>query len=150
MPGSRREPAVRIRCAPEDEARCRDALGRAGLAAERSLTWLVVRDADPDAVNEALAAGGAHPRVAVRERIGRLVGWVLDHGPDLGGRGATLRTLVSRVLDDGGLAARYAPGEEAALLEGGRVLHEHLMATGAGLLPWDRFVDLFCVERGGP
>ena len=150
MPGSRREPAVRIRCAPEDEARCRDALGRAGLAAERSLTWLVVRDADPDAVNEALAAGGAHPRVAVRERIGRLVGWVLDHGPDLGGRGATLRTLVSRVLDDGGLAARYAPGEEAALLEGARALHEHLMATGAGLLPWDRFVELFCVERGGP
>jgi hypothetical protein len=149
VPGSRREPAVRIRCAPEDEARCRTALGRAGFEAERSLTWLVVRDADPDAVNVALAAGGAHPRVAVRERIGRLVGWVLDHGPDLGGRGATLRTLVSRVLDDGGLAARYAPREEAALLEGARVLHEHLMATGAGLLPWDRFVALFCVERGG-
>ncbi|HSN90590.1 MAG TPA: hypothetical protein VLS93_05140, partial [Anaeromyxobacteraceae bacterium] len=143
MPGSRREPTVRIRCAPEDEARCRAALGRAGLGAERSLTWLVVRDADPDAVNEALAAGGARPRVAVRERIGRLVGWVLDHGADLDGRAATLRTLVGRVLEDGGLLGRYAPAGEAALLAGARALQEHLMATGAGLLAWDRFVALF-------
>ena len=150
MPGSTREPTVRIRCAPEEEARCRQALGRAGLAAERSLTWLVVRDADPDAVNEALAAAGARPRVAVRERIGRLVGWVLDHGPDLHGRGATLRTLASRVLEDGGLLARYAPAEEASLLAGARTLHEHLMATGAGFVPWGRFLALFCVERGEP
>jgi hypothetical protein len=148
--GSRREAAVRIRCALEEEARCREALERAGFAVERSLTWLVVREADPDAVNEALAAGGARPRVAVRERIGRLVGWVLDHGEDLGGRGATLRTLVARVLEDGGLAARYAPREEAALLAGGRALHEQLMATGAGFVSWDRFLGLFCAERGEP
>jgi hypothetical protein len=140
---------VRIRCAPEEEARCRAALERAGFAAERSLTWLVVRDADPDAVNEALAAGGARPRVVVRERIGRLVGWLLDHGPDLRGRGATLRALVARVLDDGGLAARWAPAEEAALLEGGGTLHEHLVATGAGFVPWGRFVELLCVGREG-
>lgn len=147
------EPAVRIRCPPEAEARCRAALARAGLAAERSLDWLVVRDAPPDAVNEALAAGGAGPRVAVRVRIGQLLGWLLDHGGEVRGRGAALAGLVGRVLEDGGLAARYRPRPEPALLAAAAGLHEHLLATGAAFVPWDRFVEAFCEERppaGGP
>jgi hypothetical protein len=143
VPGTK-EPVVRIRCTPEEEARVRAALSRAGLAAERSLTWLVVRDADPDAVNEALAAGGAEPRVAVRIRIGQLVGWLVDRQGQLQGRGANMQALVSRVLEEGGLAARYRPKPAVALLAGAAVLYEQLMATGAGLVTWERFLELFC------
>jgi hypothetical protein len=135
---------VRIRCTPEDEARVREALGRAGFAAERSLTWLVVRDADPDAVNEALAAGGADARVQVRARIGQLVGWLIDRQGALEGRAANVQALVSRVLDEGGLAARHRPKPPDALLAGAVRLHEELMATGAGFVSWERFLALFC------
>jgi hypothetical protein len=138
---------VRIRCTPEDEARCRAALARAGFEPERSLGWLVVRGAAPDAVNEALVAGGALPRVAVRDRIGKLVGWVLDHGGELERRAVNVRTLVARVLEDGGLPERYAPRDDGALVAGARALHEDLMATGAGFLAWERFLDLFCRDR---
>lgn len=143
------EPVVRIRCDPEDEPRCRAALARAGFEAERSLTWLVVRDAPPDAVNEALAAGGARPRTAVRVRIGQLLGWLLDREGKVAGRGVNLTALVSRVLEEGGLAARYRPRPEPALLAAAAEAYEHLMATGAALLPWDRFVALFCERREG-
>jgi hypothetical protein len=144
---SRREPVVRIRCEPEDEARCRAALAREGFEAERSLQWLVVRDASPDAVNEALVAGGALPRVAVRARIGQLIGWVIDREGKLANRGVNVAALVSRVLEDGGLAARYRPRSEPELLGAAAALHEHLLATGAGFFSWDRFVDEFCEER---
>lgn len=143
----RTEPVVRIRCPPEAEPRCAAALTRAGFAPERSLTWLVVRDASPDAVNDALAAGGAEPRTAVRVRIGQLVGWLLDRQGAIQGRGANLTALVSRVLDEGGLASRYRPRGDAALLAAAAELYEHLMATGAGFVSWDRFVDAFCEER---
>ncbi len=142
----RKEPVVRIRCGPEEEPRCRAALARAGLEAERSLTWLVVRDASPDAVNEALASGGAAARAAVRARIGQLLGWLLDKGGEVEGRGVNVAALVARVLEDGGLAARYRPRPEPALVAAAREVHEHLMATGAGFLSWDRFVDAFCDE----
>jgi hypothetical protein len=145
----RNEPVVRIRCAPEEEARCRAALARAGFEAERSLTWLVVRDAPPDAVNEALAAGGATPRTAVRVRIGQLLGWLLDREGRLAGRGANLTALVSRVIEEGGLGARYRPRPEPALVAAAAETWEHLMDTGAAFLPWDRFVALFCEERAG-
>ena len=147
MTDARREPVVRIRCAEDDEPRCRAALERAGYAPERSLTWLVVREASPDQVNEALVAGGAHSRTAVRERIGKLVGWVLDHGGEVKGRAVNVRTLVSRVLEDGGLAARYAPRDDEALLAGARALHAYLMESGAGLVSWERFLAWFCAER---
>lgn len=138
---------VRIRCEPEEEARCRTALTRAGFEAERSLSWLVVRDASPDAVNEALVAGGALPRAVVRARIGQLIGWLLDKEGKLEGRGVNVAALVSRVLEEGGLAARYRPRPEAELLRAAAALHEHLLATGAGFLSWDRFVAEFCDER---
>lgn len=141
------EPVVRIRCDPEDEARCRAVLARAGFEGARSLTWLVVRDASPDAVNEALAAGGAAGRAAVRVRIGQLLGWLVDKQGRVEGRGGNLTALVSRVIDEGGLAARYRPRPEPALLEAGAALYEHLMATGAGFVAWDRFVALCCEER---
>ncbi|HSD19780.1 MAG TPA: hypothetical protein VLC54_07080 [Anaeromyxobacter sp.] len=140
------EPLVRIRCDPDEEARCRAALARAGFEAERSLTWLVVRDASPDAVNEALAAGGARPRVAVRQRIGQLIGWLLDREGKLEGRGVNVQALVRRVLEEGGLAERYRPKPLPALLAGAAVLHGELVATAAGFVPWDRFVELFCDE----
>jgi hypothetical protein len=124
-------------------------LVRSGFAPERSLGWLVVRDADPDEVNEALAAGGARTRVVVRERIGKLIGFILDRAGQLDGRGASLAAQVRRVLAEGGLAARYAPRPEPELLEAGRRLHEHLMATGAGFVSWKTFVGLFCAARGG-
>ncbi len=141
---------VRIRCGPDDEARCRGALARAGFEAERSLTWLVVRDASPDAVNEALAAGGADPRVAVRQRIGQLIGWLLDRDGALEGRAANVQALVSRVLDEGGLAARYRPKPPHALLAGAAALHGQLVETAAGFVAWDRFVELFCDEVASP
>lgn len=143
----KKEPVVRIRCEPEEEARCRTALARAGFEAERSLSWLVVRDASPDAVNEALVAGGALPRAVVRARIGQLIGWLLDKEGKLEGRGVNVAALVSRVLEEGGLAARYRPRPEAELLRAAAALHEHLLATGAGFLSWDRFVAEFCDER---
>lgn len=144
---SRHEPTVRIRCKPEDEARAVSSLTQAGFAPERSLTWLVVRDADPDAVNEALAAGGADVRVAVREGIGRLVGWLLDREGTLDGRLANVKTLARRVLEDGGLLERYALKDDAELLPAAAAVYEHLMATGAGMVTWDHFLAAFCVEQ---
>jgi hypothetical protein len=144
-----KEPTVRIRCEADEEAAARQALARSGFAPERSLGWLVVRDADPDEVNEALAAGGARSRVVVREGIGKIVGFVLDRGGQLDGRGPSLAAQVRRVLDEGGLAARYAPRPEPELLDAARRLHEHLMATGAGFVSWETFVGLFCAARAG-
>ncbi|BDG02524.1 hypothetical protein [Anaeromyxobacter oryzae] len=141
------EPAVRIRCTPEAEPRARAALARGGFEAERVLTWLVVRDASPDAVNEALAAGGATVRTVVRERIGQLVGWLLDREGRLEGRGVNVQTLVRRVLDEGGHAARYAPRPVPELLAAAARLHEELMASGAAMVTWPRFVELFCERR---
>jgi hypothetical protein len=146
---SRHEPTVRIRSLPEDEARAVAALARAGYPVERSLTWLVVRDADPDAVNEALVVGGATVRVAIREGIGRLVGWLLDREGKLDGRLPNVRTLAKRVLDDGGLQERYALREDGALLPAAAAVYDELMATGGGLVAWDRFLALFCVEKAG-
>lgn len=146
-PVQRKEAVVRIRCGPEEEARCRAALSRAGFDAERSLSWLVVRDASPDAVNEALAAGGAAPRVAVRVRIGQLIGWILDKEGKLENRGVNVRALVSRVIEDGGLGARYRPRPEPQLLRAAAALHEHLLATGAGFYSWERFVEDLCEEK---
>jgi hypothetical protein len=142
----RTEPVVRIRCPPESEPGCVAALTRAGYAPERSLTWIVVRDASPDAVNDALAAGGAEPRTAVRVRIGQLVGWLLDRQGAIQGRGANLTALVSRVIEEGGLASRYRPRPEPALLSAAAEVYGHLMATGAGFVSWDRFVELFCQD----
>jgi hypothetical protein len=146
---SRHEPTVRIRSRPDDEEIALAALERAGYAVERSLTWLVVRDADPDAVNEALVVGGANVRVAIREGIGRLVGWLLDREGKLDGRLPNVKTLAKRVLDDGGLNERYALREDSALLAAAGTVYEELMATGGGLVAWDRFLALFCVEKSG-
>jgi hypothetical protein len=143
----RLEPQVRIRCTPEQEPRTRAALDSRGLAPERSLTCLVVRDASPDVVNEALAAGGAPTRAAVRERLGALLGWLLDHGGRVEGHEAVLERQVARVLADGGLGARYAPRGAAPLREAAAALHERLLATGAGFVPWEDFVEACCVER---
>ena len=143
--GPRREPVVRIRCAnPDDELRCRRALESAGLAPEGSLTWLLVRDAAPDEVNRLLVAAGALGRVRVREAIGKLVGWLIDHQGALSGRSRNVKNLVERVLSDGGLAARYVPRAEPELLDAAQRLYEHMMAEGAPLLAWDRFLELFC------
>lgn len=139
-----RLPAVRIRCPLEHEAKVSRILSGAGFTPERSLTWLVVRDADPDAVNEALVKGGAIPRVAVRERIGQLVGWLLDREGKLEGRAANVEALVKKVLDEAGVAATLRPRPPDALLAAARALHEHLMATGAGFVSWPRFADAFC------
>jgi hypothetical protein len=142
------EPVVRIRCpSPEDAARCRRALSQAGLAAEESLQWLVVRGADPDAVNEALVAGGALGRTVAREHVGKLVGYLIDRQGDLSGRGANLIQLVRRALAETGLADRYAPRDEPALLAAAAALHEHLMATAGGFVSWERFVGDLCVPR---
>jgi hypothetical protein len=143
----RLEPVVRIRCPPEEEARCLSALARGGFTGERSLTWVVVRHASPDAVNEALAAGGARVRVAARERIGQLLGWLIDRGGRFEGRGVNVETLVRRVLEDGGLAERYAARQIPELLAAAAAQHEELMASAAGFLSWDRFVERFCVDR---
>ncbi len=140
---------VRIRCGPDEEARCRAALARAGFEVERSLTWLVVRDAPPDAVNEALAAGGADPRVAVRQRIGQLIGWLLDREGELDGRAVNVQALVRRVLEEGGLTGRYRPRPLDALLAGAAALYAELVETAAGFVSWDRFVELFCEELPG-
>jgi hypothetical protein len=139
-----RLPAVRIRCAVEHEARVSSILSRAGFQPERSLTWVVVRDADPDLVNEALVAGGAVPRVAVRERIGQLVGWLIDREGRVDGRAANVEALVKKVLADAGLTASLRPRPPEVLLAAARALHEHLLATGAGFVSWARFAEAFC------
>lgn len=139
------EPLVRVRCAsPEDEARCRGLLGAAGYAPESSLTWVVVRDASPDDVNRLLVAGGALGRVVVREHIGKLIGWLIDRQGALDGRARNVKSLVERVLAAGGLAQRYAPKDDAALVGAARALYERLMAEGAPFVSWQEFVDLFC------
>jgi len=140
-----REPVVRIRCpTPEEEALSRAVLERAGLAPERQLTWLVVRDADPDRVNDVLVAGGARSRVAAREQIGRLLGFLIDHGGDVAARPSTLRANVARVLGEAGLERRWSPRAEAELVAGAAELHEHLMSSGAGFVSWERFLSLLC------
>jgi hypothetical protein len=143
-----REPVVRIRCAsPEDEARCRQTLERAGLAPEASLTWLVVRDADPDEVNRRLVAAGALGRVVVRESMGKLIGWLIDRQGALEGRTRNVKALVERVIADGGLVARYRPRPDPELHAAAAALHERLMAEGAPFLPWREFLALFCERR---
>ena len=143
------EPVVRIRCpSPEDEARARTALEGARLKPEASLTWLVVRNADPDAVNEALVAGGAVGRVVAREQMGKLLGWLLDRQGDLAGRETNLRHQVARLLSEAGLAGRYAPRTEAELMAAARGTYEYLVASGAGFVSWERFVALFCRPAG--
>lgn len=142
------EPVVRIRVAsPDDDARCRRILGAAGLAPEASLTWLVVRSADPDAVNEKLVAGGALGRTVVREKIGTLLGWLIDREGQLEGRARNVKALVERVIGDGGLTQRYLPKDEPALLAAAQALYEQLMAEGAPFLPWREFVQRFCQPR---
>jgi hypothetical protein len=141
------EPVVRIRCpSPEDEARCRAVLEKAGLAPESQLTWLAVRDADPDRVNDLLVAGGTLGRVAAREQIGKLVGFVLDHGPALAGRAGSLRANVARVLSAAGLQARWTPRPEEEMGAAGAALHAYLMETRGGFVSWERFTALFCRE----
>jgi hypothetical protein len=151
MDPARLEPVVRVRCAsPEDEGRCRRALQAAGFAPEASLTWLVVRDADPDAVNRALVSGGALGRVVVREAIGKLVGWLIDRQGALDGRSRNVKALVERVLADGGLGARYEPRSDDELLAEARALYAELMARGAPFLSWGSFVDRYCHLRADP
>ena len=145
---ARLEPVVRIHCrSPDDEARCRRILAARGLTPEMVLTWLVVRDANPDAVNEALVEGGAHSRVAARERIGQLLGWLIDRQGDVAGRARNLRSLVERVLGDAGLGTRYAPRDDRALVASAQALFEDLLASGGGFVSWERFLALFCDER---
>ncbi len=142
------EPVVRIRCPnPDDEARCRRALASAGLTAESSLTWLVVRDADPDEVNRVLVAGGAQGRVVVREGIGKLIGWIIDRQGALEGRARNVKSLVERTLSDGGLATRWAPRPDDELLASAQALHARLMAEGAPFLSWGEFLALFARAR---
>ena len=143
------EPVVRIRSpSPEDEARCRALLEKAGLAPESQLTWLAVRDADPDRVNDLLVEGGAVGRVAAREQIGKLIGFVIDHGPGLEARAGSLRSNVARVLSTAGLGARWAPRPEEEMGQAGAALHEFLMETRGGFVSWERFTGLFCRPAG--
>jgi hypothetical protein len=144
----RTEPVVRIRCpSPEDAARCRRILEAAGLAPEESLTWLVVRDAHPDAVNLLLVEGGALGRTIVREDIGKLVGWLIDRQGALAGRARNVKSLVERTLANAGLTQRYAMRADDALLASAETLYRALMSEGAPMVTWDRFVELFCVAR---
>jgi hypothetical protein len=139
------EPVVRVRCpSPEDEVRCRAALEGAGLAPEAQLTWLAVRDADPDGVNELLVAAGVAGRVVVREQIGKLLGFVLDHGPDLAARAGSLRANVARTLSAGGLAQRWTPRPDGELVAAAGELHEQLMRTRGGFVGWEEFTRRFC------
>ena len=150
---SLREPLVRIRCpSPEDELRCRALLEKAGLAPEPHLTWIAVREQDPDRVNDLLVDGGALGRVVVREQIGKLVGFVIDHGPKLEGRSGSLRANVTRVLTSAGLSGRWSPLPEAEMGRAGAALHEYLMSTRGGFVSWERFTGLFCRREadGGP
>ena len=144
------EPVVRVRCpTPEDEVRCREILERAGLALERQLTSLLVRDADPDAVNDLLVAGGAAGRAVAREQVGKLIGFLLDHEGRIAGREASLAATVARVLSTSGLERRWAPLPPEDLLRAAAELHEHLTASGGGFLPWERFLALFCRPAEG-
>jgi hypothetical protein len=144
----RTEPVVRIRCrSPEDAVRSRRILEAAGLAPEESLTWLVVRDAHPDAVNLLLVEGGALGRTIVREDIGKLVGWLIDRQGVLAGRARNVKSLVERTLANAGLAQRYAPRPDDELMASALALYRTLMAEGAPLVTWDRFLELFCVPR---
>jgi hypothetical protein len=144
------EPIVRIRCpGPEDEVRCRSLLEKAGLAPEAQLTWLAVRDADPDRVNDLLVAGGAVGRVAVREQIGKLVGFVIDHGPALEARAGSLRANVVRALTTAGLQGRWEVRPEPEMAAAGQALHEYLMESRGGFVSWERFTGLFCRPAGG-
>ncbi len=139
------EPVVRIRCpSPEDEARCRSVLQKAGLVPETQLTWLAVRDADPDRVNDLLVDGGAAGRVAAREQVGKLIGFVIDHGPSLDARAGSLRATVTRILTTAGLTARWSPRPEEEMGAAGAALHEYLMETRGGFVSWERFTGLFC------
>ncbi|HEX8909594.1 MAG TPA: hypothetical protein VF805_10345 [Anaeromyxobacteraceae bacterium] len=148
MASARVESVVRIRCpSAEDAARCRRILEAAGLAPEESLTWLVVRHAHPDAVNLLLVEGGAVGRTVARQGIGKLVGWLIDRQGALAGRERNVKALVERTLGDAGLADRYAPRPDAELLAAAERLHRTLMAEGAPLVSWDRFLELFCTER---
>jgi hypothetical protein len=140
-----REPLVRIHFpSPEDEIRCRAVLVKAGLAPEAQLTWIAVRDEDPDRVNDLLVEGGALGRVVVREQIGKLIGFVIDHGPALEGRAGSLRANVTRILSTAGLSSRWAPRPESEMGAAGSALHEYLMATRGGFVSWERFTGLFC------
>jgi hypothetical protein len=78
-----------------------------------------------------------------------LVGWLLDHGGRLEGRGVNVETLVARVLEDAGLTGRYRPRPISELLRAAAEEHERLLATGAALLRWDDFVERFCDIRAG-
>jgi hypothetical protein len=148
MPEPIREPVVRVRCAgAEDDERCRRILEAAGLQPGSSLSWLVVRDADPDEVNELLVRGGARGRVVARERIGQLLGWLIDREGDLAGRARNVRSLVERVVADAGLKERYAPRADDALLAAAGELYGRIVAEGAPFLPWAAFVALFCARR---
>ncbi len=148
MPEAVREPVVRIRVAtPEEAERSRQALAAAGLSAEASLTWLVVREADPDEVHRALVCAGARGRVAVRAGISTLVGWIIDRQGALEGRSRNVKAIVDRLLADGGLAVRYAPRPDDELLASATALHRSLMAEGAPFLSWARVLELFCRER---
>jgi hypothetical protein len=145
-----KEPVVRVRCpTPEDEARCRAALEGAGLSPESQLTWLAVRDADPDAVNEMLVEAGVAGRVAVREQVGKLLGFVLDHGPDLAARAGSLRANVARALSAGGLERRWAPRPDAELAAEASDLHRQLMRTRGAFVPWEEFTRRFCRPLAG-
>jgi hypothetical protein len=142
------ESVVRIRCpSPADAERCRTLLRGAGLAPEDSLTWLVVRQANPDAVNAVLVEGGALGRVVIREQIGKLVGWLIDRQGDLAGRARNVKSLVERVVADAGLKERYAPRDDAALLAEAGALYEQLVANGAAMVSWDEFVERFLQRR---
>lgn len=146
-----REPVVRVRCpTPEDEARCRAALTAAGLAPETVLTHLAVRDADPDRVNDVLVRAGAAGRVAVREQVGKLVAFVIDHGPDLADRASSLRANVTRTLAAGGLERHWTARAEAEVVAAARELHERLMATRGGFVSWADFTGAFCRHVQAP
>jgi hypothetical protein len=148
MAEPRREPVVRIRPADaKDALRCRAALEPDGFRAEESLQLLVVRDADPDLVNDALVRGGARGRVVVREKIGLFLGWLVDRQGALEGRARNVRSLVDRVLQDGGLSGRYAPKGDEALLAAAAAWWRVMCAEGAPFLPWPEFVARFCDER---
>jgi len=145
IPEPIREPLVRIQSqSPEDEVRCRAVLVKAGLAPEAQLTWIVVRGEDPDRVNDLLVEGGALGRVVVREQIGKLIGFVIDHGPALDGRAGSLRANVTRILSTAGLSGRWSPRPEGEMGGAGAALHEYLMATRGGFVSWERFTALFC------
>jgi hypothetical protein len=143
-----KEPIVRLRCrTPEEEARCRGILSAAGYEPETALTWLFVRDASPDAVNETLVAGGAFARVAVREQIARLVAYLIDRQGRLEDRGMNLRNLAGRVLEEGGLTGRWGLKDDGSLVSAAQALYEHLMATAASFVTWERFLELFCLAK---